>query len=236
MAAVVRNKVYLFFAFALLAVVLGGFARTYYLRYWFDVPPITMLLHAHSLVFTAWFALFVVQTRLIAAQNYRLHMRVGVAGVVLAALVVLLGIATAIISANAPRIRPMGLSSPQFAFVPLFGIVMFGALVAAAIAWRRKPQVHKRLMMLAMIVVLGPPVARLAMAANVGQYFLAVQTAVAALFVVICLVVDRVKNGVVHPIYAIGGTLLVLSWPARFWVAQTQEWAAIGRWLAQLTA
>src|SRR5262245_9823894 len=119
MAAVVRNRVYLFLALALLAVVLGGFARTYYLRYWFDVPPITVLLHLHSIVFTAWFALFVVQTRLIAAQNYRLHMRVGVAGVVLAALVVLLGLATTVVSATSPRIRPMGLNSAQFTFVPL---------------------------------------------------------------------------------------------------------------------
>jgi hypothetical protein len=70
MAAVVRNRFYAAFAVAIAVFTLVAFARTYYLRYWFDVPPITVLLHLHSIVFTAWVVLFVIQTRLIAAQNY----------------------------------------------------------------------------------------------------------------------------------------------------------------------
>jgi hypothetical protein len=89
MAAVVRNRFYALAALMLALIVLTGFARTYYLRHWFDVPPITTLLHLHSIAFTAWFALFVVQTRLIAAQNYRTHMQLGIAGVVLAVAVVI---------------------------------------------------------------------------------------------------------------------------------------------------
>ena len=75
----------------------SGFARTYYLRPWFDVPPINLLLHLHSIAFTAWFVLFIIQTRLIAAQNYRTHMQFGIAGVVLALLVFVFGAITAIV-------------------------------------------------------------------------------------------------------------------------------------------
>ena len=91
MAANIRNRFYAAFALAMAVFTLVAFARTYYLRHWFDVPPITVLLHLHSIVFTAWVVLFVIQTRLIAAQNYRTHMQLGIAGMALAVLVVIVG-------------------------------------------------------------------------------------------------------------------------------------------------
>src|SRR5215510_12316131 len=114
MAGVVRGRFYGLVALVLAALVFAGFARTFYLRAWFDVPPITLLLELHGLLFSAWFALYVVQTRLIAANNVRAHMRLGIAGVVLAALVVAVGLFTTVVSAGAPRMRPMGMTSPQF--------------------------------------------------------------------------------------------------------------------------
>ncbi|MES1265271.1 MAG: hypothetical protein ABUU24_06425 [Variovorax sp.] len=232
MTAVVRNRFYPVVALVLAALVLVAFARTYYLRYWFDVPPITVLLHLHSIVFTAWVVLFVIQTRLIAKQDYRTHMQLGIAGIGVAVLVVILGVATAVVSASAPRVRPMGMNSQQFVFVPLLAISSFAILVAAAVALRKRAQLHKRLMMLAMISVLGPPIARLIMVTQTGKYFLAIQMAVPAAFIVWCLVGDWTKYRVVHPIYSIGGAILVLSWPLRVWVAQTPAWENVGRWLA----
>src|SRR5688572_20645333 len=129
MAAVVRNRFYAVIALALAALILVAFARTYYLREWFTVPPINLLLHLHSIAFTAWFVLFVIQTRLIAKQNYKTHMQLGVAGLVLAAVVFVLGVATAVESADAPRLRGGGMNSQQFVFMPLFAISLFAILV-----------------------------------------------------------------------------------------------------------
>ena len=234
MAVVFRGRFYGLVAWVLVALVVAGFARTFYLRAWFDVPPITLLLQLHGLLFSAWFALYVVQTRLIAANNVRAHMKLGIAGVVLAALVVAVGLVTTVASASAPRMRPMGMSSPQFVLVPLVAILTFGALVAAAVSYRHRPAVHKRLMTLAMITVLGPPVARLIVLANQRESFLAIQTTVAAAFVIWCLIADWVRHRVVHPIYVVGGTLLVLSWPLRAAIAQTAGWENIGAWMARL--
>jgi uncharacterized membrane protein YozB (DUF420 family) len=183
MSAVVRTRFYAVFAIVLAALVFTGFARTYYLREWFDVPPITALLHLHSIAFTAWFALFLIQTRLIAKGNYRTHMQLGIAGVAVAIAVVILGFATAIVSASAPRPRPGGMNSQQFVFVPLLGISFFAILVALAVAFRKKAQLHKRFMTLAMIAVLGPPVARLILAANAGAHFLQIQMGVTTAFI-----------------------------------------------------
>jgi len=232
MAAVVRNRFYAAFALAVAVFTFVAFARTYYLRHWFDVPPITVLLHIHSIVFTAWVVLFVIQTRLIAAKNYRTHMQLGIAGIAVAALVVIFGYATAIVSASAPRMRPMGMNSQQFVLVPLVAITFFAVLVAAAVAMRKRADYHKRLMTLAMIAVLGPPIARIIFVTGTGQYFAPIQIAVPALAIAWCLVSDWRKHRIVHPVYSIGGAILLISMPARMLIARTPAWESVGRWLA----
>jgi hypothetical protein len=232
MSAVVRNRFYAAVALALALLVFAGFARTFYFRAWFDVPPITVLLYLHGIAFTSWFVLFVIQTRLIAAQNYRTHMQLGIAGIVVATLVVIFGFATAIVSAAAPRVRPMGMNSQQFVLVPLVGITLFAVLVALAVVFRRRAQLHKRFMVLAMIAVLGPPVARLIAVTQTGDYFGPIQMAVAATLVAWCLASDWVKYRIVHPVYSIGGAILLISLPVRILIAQTPAWESVGRWLA----
>jgi len=236
MAAIVRPRFYPIFAIALALVVLAGFARTFYLRYWFEVPPLTVLLILHGVVFTAWMALFIVQTRLIAANRVRAHMRLGIAGVGVAALVVVLSLATVVMSASAARPRAMGMASYQFVFVPFFITVTFAGLVTAAVLLRKRAQLHKRLMTLAMITVLPPATARLIALFGGGAHFLALQTAATAAFVVAIMAFEWFKYRTIHPVYAIGGTLLVLSWPFRAWFARTEAWAVVGKWMATLSS
>ena len=235
MAAIVRPRFYPVFALFLALVVFAGFARTYYLRYWFDVPPITVLLFLHGLVFTAWMALYIVQTRLIAANQVRAHMRLGIAGVGLAVLVVAIGLVTVVLSASAPRTRAMGMASYQFVFVPFFVLVAFSGLFTAAVMLRKHPQLHKRLMTLAMITVLPPATARLIAVIGGGVHFLVLQTSITAAFVIVVVSYDWLKNRVLHPVYLVGGTLLVLSWPFRAWVARTEAWGVVGKWMASLS-
>ena len=231
MATVIRSRFYPVAAAVLAALTIAGFARTYYLRFLFDQPPLKLLVHLHGLVFTAWLVLFVVQTRLIAAHNYRLHMKVGIAGAVLAVAVVAIGVLTALVGAPDPRIRPMGMTGLQFLIFPLMGITFFGVCVAAAIALRRRADLHKRLMLLGMIAVLGPGVARLIRLVDIGDLFLLIQTSVVVGFVGWALLYDWFKNRIVHPVFVIGGCLLVASWPIRAWVARTDGWHTVAQWL-----
>ncbi|MGZ5584430.1 MAG: hypothetical protein ACXWF2_15115 [Usitatibacter sp.] len=50
-----------------LLVVFAGFAPTYFLKGVFNGPELSTLKHAHGIVMTAWFTLFLVQARLIAS-------------------------------------------------------------------------------------------------------------------------------------------------------------------------
>jgi hypothetical protein len=236
MATVVRSRAYLVLAAALTLFVLIGFARTYYLRPWFDGPPITYLLHVHAILFTAWLGLFAVQVVLISKHDYRTHMQLGIAGMALAVLVVVIGLVSSCVSAADLRPRPMGMTPAQFVLMPVSSIVLFGGLVLAAFLLRKRAALHKRLMVLAMIAVLGPPAARLIRLAELGQDFLAIQTSVAAIFVIGAVVADWLRHHALHPVYVIGGTLMVLSWPARVWLARTPAWEAVGQWMAAVGA
>src|SRR5215216_4657027 len=88
MSAIPRPAFYRHMAIALSLFVIIGFSRTYYLRFLTDLPPLETLVHWHSLVFSAWLLVFVAQTRLVAARRVDLHMKLGIAAVALAAVIV----------------------------------------------------------------------------------------------------------------------------------------------------
>ena len=110
-------RFYPLIAIALVTFIIIGFSRTYYLRFVSDLPPMKAVLQLHGLVFTAWLALFITQTQLIAAHRFDLHMKLGMAGIGLAVLIVLIGLATVFGAAASSRIHTSGLTSPQFSFV-----------------------------------------------------------------------------------------------------------------------
>lgn len=228
-----RPRFYTLLATILVAFVVIGFARTYYLRFLSDRPPLHWILHLHALVFTAWLALFIAQTRLVAARRVDWHMRLGIGGVVLAGVVVATGLAAMLVSAATPRITQLGLTTAQASIVPILSIAPFAILVTAGVVWRHRTSLHKRLMLLAMISVLGPPTVRFIVMLGGRPYLLMIQMGVVALFVSACLVYDWRKHRIVHPVFAIGGVVLVLLWPARYFIARSEAWRPIGEWLAE---
>jgi hypothetical protein len=85
-----------------------------------------------------------------------------------------------------------------------------------------------------MIAVLGPAMARVASLIGQrkqGTYF---QMGVVAVFIAWCLIADWRKHRVVHPVFVIGGLGLLLSWPSRMALVNSEAWKPIGRWLVSL--
>ena len=151
---------------AILAVLLIGFSRSFFLRPFFAGPPSwaakETIFYAHGAVFAAWFALLAVQVVLIRVRNVRLHRSLGYAGAGLAALVVVAGTLAALRASNRPGgFIDVPVPPDQFLTVPLVGMLLFGVLVTLAVVWRRNAPRHKRMMLLASISLLGAPVARI---------------------------------------------------------------------------
>lgn len=233
MAAVVRNRFYFSIALALALLLTLGFTRTFYARPLFDLPPLPSLMLVHGVVFTAWFLLFIAQTRLIATHNVKAHRTLGAIGAVLAALIIVIGTITAFESTLNPRPRIFGMTSPQAAVIPLVDILLFTAFVGAALALRKRAALHKRFMVLAMISILGPAVGRLVGLAGLRDYYVLMQSGIPALFVTWCLINDWRRHHLVHPVFVCGGALIVVSWPLRIMLGQSEAWAPVAAWIVR---
>ncbi len=119
-------------------------------------PPIRTLLILHGVAMTVWMLLFLTQALSIAAGHRQLHVRLGGIGALLACAIVLLGLRVGIESArvNPPDLRLWGLTPKQFLVVPLSSILLFAAFVGAGVWHRRRPVVHRPMMLLAVLAVM----------------------------------------------------------------------------------
>jgi hypothetical protein len=224
--------VFLTAAILFVLIVLVGFARTYYLKGWFGTPPLaSLLVHVHGIVMTAWVALVAAQVWLIRTQQVALHRRLGIAGVGLAVLVVVVGFFTAVTAAkNGAASFPPNIPRLAFLAVPLFDLLMMVVLVGAAISYRRRPANHKRLMLLALINLLPPALARFPLPGLVAlgpPFFFGVPTC----FALTALGYDWWRSRTFNGAFALGTLLLIASYPVRLLVAGTDWWMRVAQWL-----
>ena len=116
----------------------------------------------HGFTFSAWMVLLVVQTSLVAANRIDIHRRLGIAGGALAVLMMVLGACVAISrTASGQVLSPPGISPLAFLTVPLAAVVVFPVLLGSAMWFRNRPDVHKRLVLIATLELVMAAVGRL---------------------------------------------------------------------------
>ena len=220
------RPLFVFASLLVVAIVFAGFAQTFYLKSWFDAPPLSNLLFVHGFVMSAWLALFVGQTALVESGRVNLHRRLGVIGAALAVLLVVVGVAAAL-DAGRRGFTPAPQVTPQmFLAIPLVDILVFAILVGIALAKRRDGPTHKRLMLLATVGMLTPAVARLPIdalkTAALPAFF-----GVTIACVVLLVLIDTVRHRRLHPALGWGAALLIGSVPARIALTQSDAWVSI---------
>lgn len=217
-------------ALVALAIVFSGFAPSYYLKTYFGTPELpSALVHVHGLVMTAWFALFLVQVRLIAAHRSDLHRRIGFAGIALAALVLVVGTLTAVAAAKAGR-SPPGVAPLAFLAIPLGDMLVFAILFGLAVAFRRHADFHKRYMLLASLSMLTAAIARVEPLQGGGlpAFFGAMD-----LIVLGFVAWDVLRMRRLHPAFLAGFLVILVSQVVRFAGAGTPEWLRFAAWLTR---
>jgi hypothetical protein len=221
-------------ALATALTVLVGFAPTYYARFFTGGPtatisggPFTPLVHLHGALFTTWVVLFLVQTALISSRRVAVHRRLGIAGALLAASMIAVGVLAAIAMAKRGG-APPGIPPLAFLAVPLFDMIFFGGFITAALLLRRRKEAHKRLMLLAYASLMAAPAARLPGVLALGPFAF---YGIAILFIVAGAIYDLVSRGRVHPAYLWGGSVLVISVPLRLMLSGTAAWQAFARFV-----
>ena len=91
------HRFYLGMAIFSVILIFVGFSRSYYLRpLFFRTPALSLLVHVHGAVFTAWMVYFLLQTALIATNRPSLHRRLGLTGAFLGSAMIVLGLAVSV--------------------------------------------------------------------------------------------------------------------------------------------
>ena len=222
------ERLFLWGACAALLVVLVGFARTYYLKAFFGTPGLTALVQVHGLLMTAWFATFLAQVVLVETGHVRVHRKVGVFGVSIAALILVIATITAIVAAkhgHTPGPPPL-----VFLAIPLGDMVVFATLVTLGVCYRKRGDFHKRYMLMASLGILTAAIARIPALAPGGlPLFFGITDLIILGFVLSDVVVRRR----LHPAFGVGLAVVIGSQVARFLIAGTPAWLAFAGWLTR---
>lgn len=226
-------------ALAMVATVLIGFAPTYYLRgslaTWTPAPllPLTPISHLHGILFSAWTALFIGQTLLVSAGRPDIHRKLGLAGFALLPAMVVVALLASLYGA-ARHAGPPFIPPLQFLAVPLFDIPVFAGLIGWALWKRRDAQTHKRLMLLAMIGMMGPAIGRLPIPTMIPPPVAIF--GLPDLFLLGLIGWDLASRGRLHKATLWGGAFLIGSQILRMAVMATPAWLAFAAWAVGLVS
>ena len=118
-------------------------------------PGLMAVVIVHGMSVTAWYVLSLVQTLLIAGKNRKFHMTLGWSAVALVPVIAVSGVLVAVRSAQgAPNFNFFGMRYHDFLLVMLVEVTVFTALVTAGILTRKRPEVHRAMMLSASLGLL----------------------------------------------------------------------------------
>lgn len=220
-----ERRFYLIVTVLFLLLVLWTFAPTYFFKFLFATPPLSPLLHVHALVMAGWVALLVLQSALVTARRVGWHRRIGAFGAGWAALLVVVGSVTTLHAAVREVRGHTALAAPQIVVttLDLAQMVLFGAFVALAIRYRRRPGIHKRLMLLTIACMLPDPLARLPGDFMTNGWILAGLYG----FVMLCVAIDSVRHRRLHHALGWGSLVLLVTFTLLLYSAQSPSWIAL---------
>ncbi len=228
-------------AASMLAVMLAGFGASYY--FWpltrathhaNGVPiaaTLPVIVHLHAVLFSVWLVLLIVQIGLVRQGQVAAHRRFGMLAAGLVPLMLVTGVATAIRGARhgwqpgGPYPDALG-----FLIVGFVDMAVFTSLTVAGLAWRRRPDLHKRLMLLGSVGgLMWPAVTRIP---GISGHFPSMIAVMSAL--VLALATRDFVIGARARWVSLGVGLGILAlFPARALVGNTQAWRAVASWLVQ---
>ncbi len=218
---------YFYFAMSLLAValVVSGFGRTVDASLVHADIPRPFILWVHATAFSSWVLFFVLQSALVRTHNVRIHRSLGWFGAALGAFMVPLGITTAVIMARFRIHQLHQLDAAIFLIVPFLDITCFATFFALAVYWRRKSELHRRLIFIATSVLLAAAFGRLPYLDHSSFFYAGVDVVI-----LLGVVRDLLVNRRVHAIYRIALPALIVLQTCAVYL-----WHGAPAWWVRLT-
>lgn len=223
-----RSNIYLSAGLLATLIAFVGFWPTYFGPLLAGTLAKTQVIHVHAVVQVVWLALLVTQIALAATGRIRQHMRLGnwvfAWGLVVVAVGLVLSFKTfaAYIAAGEAPIGQRRL----FAF--LRDLLFFTPFLFAGWIYRRRPEIHKRLMLTAATILLLPAVSRMtflgAPPQPVWEFML-----VWPLPIYVLMIYDYATRRLIHPVYVIG-VLAMLTMRVALPLRTTETWITVSGW------
>ena len=202
------DKYFYFFMSLLIAVtVVYGFSHTIDHNLVHAVPRRPWLLYLHATVFSGWVAFFILQSALIRTRNVRIHRRLGWFGVALGVVIPVLGISAAISMARFYLVHFHDASNIPFLSIQFCDITSFTIPFTLAILWRKKPEFHRRLVLVASCALTAAAFGRF------PHYLLPYPWFYVGVDVLVFLGVvrDLIVNRRIHPVYRYALPALIVA-------------------------
>ncbi len=245
-----ERRFYVVMAFICAAIAFGLFSLTYWgplLAGRFTAAPVV---HVHAIVFSAWIVMLVVQSCLVATGRLAHHRAWGLAGVSLATAMVFVGLWTALHRVATEVARGHAEASYAFAIIPIGGIALFAVLMVFAFANVHRPEIHKRLVLVATLGILQAAVGRLffiflrpspdIVHPSEGPPLAPTLTLPSAvlvdLLILAAIVYDWRTRGRPHPAYLIAGAATVAVQVLSVQLSGTAAWRAVVEWMLGVAA
>jgi hypothetical protein len=140
--------------------VFGGFGMTYLFPLAAGTLPVAPpVVHLHGIVFFSWIILLVAQPMLVGFRNMSLHRSVGTFSIALATAIMFMGFITQMLGAAHNREHPSA-NYYNGIYLGIMAVTGFGIMFTMAMRNTRRPEIHKRMILLAMLPVLPPGIHR----------------------------------------------------------------------------
>ena len=214
---------------AMMAVI--GFWPTYLQPLLTGVSEARQVIHFHATVYFGWLALFMVQAWFAASGRIALHMKVGRVGMIYGCAMILVGLLVTF-SQFADRVAAGDFAQAQSRLLyPFTDMLIFPVFFGTAIAYRRKPEIHKRWMIVASTYLLVAAVLRMPIVGSPRSQAIFIGLWVTP--IVLAMAHDYLKQRLIHPVYLIGIAGLAAS-GYRDVIRETGLWRVFTAWLATL--
>jgi hypothetical protein len=227
-----RNPFYVGLTLLVAAIAFVGFWPTYFGPLLAGTVDKLTVIHVHAATYVGWLAIFIAQATFAATRRMDLHVRLGNFGIGYGVLVIVMGVTVAI-SMFAVRVRAGNVEEAQARLInPLADMVFFAPLFVAAVRLRRKPEIHKRLMIVATTILLVAAVGRMTFLGHRPWPLLLVWCSP----LLLGSAYDVVRRRAVPWIYLLGVVaILVRAFGAQL-VSETAAWHAWTAWLATVVS
>ena len=190
-------------------------------------PHILALVTVHGIAIACWFVLFFLQSLLITVHKRPLHMTLGWASIAIGLTIAVTGSLVAIVSVQhaPPEFHFFGLLYSRFLLIMLVEIASFTAFLTAAILTRRRPRIHRNLMILTSLCLLPGATGRIPLLTAIFGHaawsgLFAPVFVLGAVLVLVSALIARSFDRVFATAYVVWMTL----WTSVYFLCQTPAW------------